>query len=62
MHDNWQHLAQQASTEMDSTKLMAIVTELNRVLGENEQAAREMHRQQFNEPWPYRLGLGFRGY
>ena len=33
---DWRHLAEQASKEMDSKKLLSLVTELNRVLGERE--------------------------
>jgi hypothetical protein len=35
------HLAEQASTEMDHDKLMELVTEINRVLGEREEASRQ---------------------
>jgi hypothetical protein len=34
---DWRRLAEQASTEMDSDKLMSLVHELNRVLGEREE-------------------------
>jgi hypothetical protein len=33
----WQHLAEQASKEQDPKKLLALVEELNRVLGEERQ-------------------------
>jgi hypothetical protein len=33
---DWRHLAEQASNEMDSKKLLGLVNELNRVLGERE--------------------------
>lgn len=33
---DWQHLAEQASTEMNSEKLMELVNELTDALGENE--------------------------
>ena len=33
---DWRHLAEQASVEMDSKKLSALVEELNRVLDEQE--------------------------
>jgi hypothetical protein len=36
---DWQNLAQQASTEMDPTKLMELASELNRVLGEREETS-----------------------
>jgi hypothetical protein len=38
---DWQHLAQQASTEMDPNKLMELASELNRVLGEREETSRK---------------------
>lgn len=34
---DWQHLAEQASIETDPSKLIALVTELNRVLREGEE-------------------------
>jgi len=37
---DWRHLAEQASEEMDSEKLMSLVNELNRVLGEREERSR----------------------
>jgi Asp-tRNA(Asn)/Glu-tRNA(Gln) amidotransferase C subunit len=41
----WQHLAEQASNEMDPEKLMHLVTQLNRVLGEQEERSRALlHR------------------
>jgi hypothetical protein len=39
--NDWKHLAQQASTEMDSNKLMELASELNRVLGEREEKSRK---------------------
>jgi len=33
---DWKYLAEQASTEMDPTKLMDLITELNRVLAERD--------------------------
>ena len=36
--EHWKHLAQQASQEMNSDKLIELVNELNRVLGEHEEA------------------------
>jgi hypothetical protein len=39
----WRHLAEQASVEMDSKKLTALVEELNRVL--NEQDALRIQRR-----------------
>jgi len=35
--DDWRHLAEQASKEMDSKKLLGLVNKLNRVLGEREE-------------------------
>jgi hypothetical protein len=37
--DDWKHLAEQASKEMDSKKLLGLVNELNRVLGERERSS-----------------------
>ena len=34
---DWQRLAEQASHEMDPDKLLNLVTQLNRVLGEQEE-------------------------
>jgi hypothetical protein len=34
---DWKHLAEQASKEMDSKKLLSLVNELNRVLGERKE-------------------------
>jgi hypothetical protein len=34
--NNWQHLAEQASKELDPAKLITLVEELNRTLAENE--------------------------
>lgn len=33
---DWKHLAEQASNEMNSEKLMDLVNELNQLLGERE--------------------------
>ncbi len=33
---DWKHLAEQASNEMNSEKLMDLVSELNQLLGEHE--------------------------
>jgi hypothetical protein len=41
--DSWEHLATQASEEMDPEKLMNLVNELNGVLGEREETSRQ-HR------------------
>ena len=35
-NSDWRHLAEQASVEMDSNKLSALVEELNRVLDEQD--------------------------
>ena len=41
----WQHLAEQASNEMDPDKLLKLVNQLNRVLGEQEERSRALpHR------------------
>jgi len=34
---DWQHLAEQASNETDADKLVNLVTQLNSVLGEQEE-------------------------
>ena len=49
---DWQHLAEQASSEMDPEKLINLVTQLNRVLGEQEERSR-MQRH------PPNVGLSF---
>ena len=46
---DWQHLAEQASSEMDPEKLINLVTQLNRVLGEHEERSRAQQRHQPNE-------------
>jgi hypothetical protein len=51
---DWEALAQQASNEMDPKKLIEIVTEINRVLGEREETSRQK-RPHGNEPKSYRL-------
>jgi len=38
--NEWQHLAEQASGEMDPDKLLNLVNRLNRVLGEQEERSR----------------------
>src|SRR5207253_9557050 len=38
--NEWQHLAEQASIEMDPDKLLNLVTQLNHVLGEQEERSR----------------------
>jgi len=35
--EEWQHLAEQASKEQDPKKLLVLVEELNRVLGQERQ-------------------------
>jgi hypothetical protein len=42
---DWQHLAEQASNEMDPEKLINLVTQLNRVLGEQEERSRAQRYQ-----------------
>jgi hypothetical protein len=46
---DWKCLAEQASKEMDSDKLLGLVTELNRVLGEHEEGIRWQQRE-WNKP------------
>jgi hypothetical protein len=46
---DWQHLAEQASNEMDPEKLINLVTQLNCVLGEQEERSRAQQRHQPNE-------------
>jgi hypothetical protein len=46
---DWQHLAEQASSEMDPDKLLKLVDQLNRVLGEQEERSRAQQRHQPNE-------------
>jgi hypothetical protein len=47
---DWKFLAEQASREMDSDKLLGLVIELNRVLGEREESIQWQQRQ-WNKPW-----------
>ena len=42
---DWQHLAEQASSEMDPEKLLKLVDQLNRVLGEQEERSRAQRHQ-----------------
>jgi hypothetical protein len=42
---DWKCLAEQASKEMDSEKLLSLVIELNRVLGEREESVQRQPRQ-----------------
>jgi hypothetical protein len=42
---DWQHLAEQASKELDLVKLISLVNELNGVLGEREETSRKQQRQ-----------------
>jgi hypothetical protein len=46
---DWQHLAEQASSEMDPEKLLKLVDQLNRVLSEQEERSRAKQRHQPNE-------------
>jgi hypothetical protein len=50
---DWEGLAEQASQETDPHRLMELVTELNRVLGEREETSRQ-RRPHGNEPQSYR--------
>ena len=43
--NDWQHLAEQASNEMDPDKLLDLVMQLNRVLGEQEERSRAQQHQ-----------------
>jgi hypothetical protein len=42
---DWQHLAEQASNEMDPDKLLKLVDQLNRVLSEQEERSRALLHQ-----------------
>jgi hypothetical protein len=42
---DWQHLAEQVSNEMDPDKLLNLVTQLNHVLGEQEERTRAQRHQ-----------------
>jgi len=43
---DWRHLAEQASNEMDTNRLIDLVVELDRMLGEREKTSRPpRHRQ-----------------
>ena len=42
---DWHSLAEQASNEMDADKLLNLVTQLNRVLGEQEERSRAQRHQ-----------------
>jgi hypothetical protein len=42
---DWQHLAEQASNEMNPEKMLQIVAELNRVLEKREQTSRQQRHQ-----------------
>jgi hypothetical protein len=48
IHTNWQHLAEQASKELDPKKLMILVDQLTRTLEQNERAAKGIRGQQPN--------------
>jgi hypothetical protein len=50
--NDWERLAEQASKEMDSKKLIEIVTEINRVLGEREETSRQK-RPHSDQPSSY---------
>ena len=43
--NDWRHLAEQASNEMNPEKMMAIISELNRVLEKREQTSRQQQPQ-----------------
>ena len=59
-NSDWRHLAQQASVEMDSTKLSALVEELNRVLDEQE-ASRTKRRGVICSSFPPATAESLRG-
>jgi ribosomal protein L12E/L44/L45/RPP1/RPP2 len=42
--NNWKHLAEQASIEVDPERFMALIQELNRVLLEREQMIYQQRR------------------
>ena len=42
---DWHSLAEQASNEMDPDKLLSLVDQLNRVLGEQEERSRAQRHQ-----------------
>ena len=42
---DWQQLAEQASNEMDPEKLLNLVNQLNRLLGEQEERSRAMRHR-----------------
>jgi hypothetical protein len=42
---DWKELAEQASTEMNSQKLIELVNEINQVLGEREDKPRQKRHQ-----------------
>ena len=41
---DWKHLAEQASNEMNSEKLMDLVNELNQLLGEHADRSQQQRR------------------
>jgi len=55
-HSDWKHLAEQASKEMDSTKLLSLITELNRVLGGTRRAL--LPQKPLDGGRPHEHGLG----
>ena len=42
---DWKHLAEQASAEMNSEKLLELVNELSQLLGEREDKSHQQRRQ-----------------
>jgi hypothetical protein len=50
---DWRNLAEQVSNEMDPEKLMELVSELNHVLGEQQDTSRKQ-RNQGDQPKSYR--------
>lgn len=53
---DWERLAEQASKEMDPKKLIEIVTEINRVLGEREETSRQ-RRPHCDQPRSYSASM-----
>jgi hypothetical protein len=43
--NDWRYLAEQASNEMNSEKMMTIIAELNRVLEKREQTEHQQRHQ-----------------
>lgn len=48
--EHWRELCEQAAKEQDPTRLMDLVTEINRMLAEKEQRLRREHEQPTDQP------------